>query len=623
MSGAADPFAALGARPVDPFAALGARPVTPSPANMTPQDLEAAANAEFAKQGLPAAAGPSRAVPRVEGHYLSSGLPAYRDALGVSTQDIGNATLGALQSGYDTLRHILPGGIDAKVTPAVRALGPMPGAAGKAGALAEQIGEMEALGPGEKGAELLARFGPEGSRLLPALGRIFGSTAAGATSAKLHGGDVKSGALIGGGLQGVGELTPTISAPLLRAAKRQYGKFFGQNGARLNAEAAEVIPELLNRRVRTRSAQDLADLAGENFSGAGRNIDQLIDAAVEEANRPNLNLKALPPPIEKVGIPASPEPPAVRAIPADRVTVLRPADLTKLDVDPNAAPQRLLPLGPVEPPQQLPLTEGFEAFTPDIQARPEGFDRPRAHEGFLLRPQSPSAEPPMDRPLVDLRPVREALQSMRGNYLTRGVPASTTAVNAIKNLEDEIALTHALGEHIPLRDARTLRQQLDEPLGRRGFFYQAPEEQSRGAQQLTKANALRHQIGETLPAIKPINKEANFWAKVGEVAGKRAEKEAVSQGGIRGAATHPLLIGLGALGGLGAGHGVEGALTGALGGTALSALDAGLRSPLWQTTAAVAKSDLARAAERGALRRAASKAVRVAVPGSNAVHHRP
>ena len=702
--------------PIPKGAVIGAPEAIPIPkgatigdaGDMTPQDMLAAANRQFARQGLPAASAPSNSA-RVKPRQESASQIGYEAVDKPILGAVGNVLKGINQSGWETAHNLGDFVLGDKTRPAFDRFvsreegttAPDPGLAGTAGRMLEQGLELAAAGPEEKGGALLARFVPEGSRLAPALGRVLGASAAGATSASLHNASPIAGAAGMGGMQILGELTPLVANPLWNAAERQYREFFGNNGGKLNSIRNKVVPELLNRRVTTKSAQDLADYAGENFGRMGERIDELINDEAEKANRPNLSMKALPPPTESIPIPPSPTVEAPMAFEPETVAyrnpkngrmaknitpqirlnkatpslnydiqnpVLQPLEEVKRETIPGYAERdergritKLVPpsqresLGPLsytdlpkppagpdiviardpitgkmvrayrselrEPekgsqpqlPTELPKTPhpyDFGEAPRDINLANAIRQRPTAYGGALLRPQEASVLPPLERPLVDMRPVQKALSDMRGSYLTRGVPASTTAQGALGNLQREIALTHELGDFIPLRDARSLRQQLDEPLARRGAFYQPPEEQSRMAQQLTKANSLRHQIGETVPDIKPLNKEANFWANVGEVAGKRAEKAAPQGRGLGRAVVYPMaaLIGLS--------QGSVMPMAREIGGAAL--LDS-LNSPAWRTASAVAKAELSDAAKSGALRALATKIARATALGNNVV----
>lgn len=556
--------------PIPKGASIGAPEAIPIPkgatigevGDLTPQDMVAAANRQFAQQGLPAASAPSnsaRVQPRPESAaqvgYESIGKPALRS--------VGDVLKGINQSGWETAHNLGDFVLGDKTRPAFDrfvsqqegATAPEPGIAGKVGFGAGQFAQFIIPGEAEERAgATLAEMAPRGLKFVSqTLPKLIDAAAI----SKFQGGSPLLGAVTAGageGLaQGLNKVAPSIaeSALGIRRAERAYGK---TPGKALLQDTKGIRPATVARSAGSKIGELTSDI--ENMAK---------EASVPTITRTGEPQRlALPP--GKVGteIPASPEPPKAAAIPAEGVTVIRPADLTKLDVDPNAPPQRLLPLGPVNPPQQLPLTEGETVFLPDNGQRPEGFDRKRAYKGQVLLPQAEGGGGPfplnqrlgalgmrVDQNTVSLQPALNEIDQRMAVARDQNDPV---ALNTLGRVRERLTQEIGTGTPIPIDVTPKRALDLKRGVGKIGNYHSEPEfDRSVGSKAgKAAARAIDQTLDEALgPEFASKNQRISSLVDVKNRAASRGRSDDIWQrffnrvgahtGALAGAATGGIL----------------------------------------------------------------------------------
>lgn len=554
----------------------------PAAAMMTPQDMLAAANRQFAQQGLPAASAPSnsaRVQPRPESVSQIGYEAVDKPILGA----VGNVLKGINQSGWETAHNLGDFVLGDKTRPPFDrfvsreegATAPDPGLAGKVGFGAGQT--LQFMLPGEAEASSGARLAEMAPRGLKFLGQTLPKVIDAAAISKFQGGSPLLGAVTAGAGEGLAlglnKAAPSIaeSALGIRRAERAYGK---TPGAALLQDTKGIRPATVARSAQGKIGALTSDIE-----------DMAKEASVPTITRTGEPQRlALPP--GKVGteIPASPEPPKAAAIPAEGVTVLRPADLTKLDVDPNAPPQRLLPLGPVNPPQQLPLTEGETVFLPDNGQRPEGFDRKRAYKGQVLLPQAEGDGAPfplnqrlgalgmrVDQNTVSLQPALNEIDQRMAVAARQNDP---TALKTLGRVRERLTQEIGTGNPIPMDVTPKRALDLKRGVGRIGNYHSEPEfDRSVGSKAgKAAARAIDQTLDEALgPEFASKNQRISSLIDVKNRAASAARGAGMADRVLHRVGAHTGAL-TGAVGGGVLGYekgGVKGAATGALLGAIL------------------------------------------------------
>ena len=477
--------------PIPKGATIGAPEAIPIPkgatigdaGDMTPQDMLAAANRQFARQGLPAAAAPSNSA-RVKPRQASAARIGYEAIDKPILGAVGNVLKGVNQSGWETAKNLGDFVLGDKTRPAFDrfvsqqegATAPDPGVAGKVGFGVGQVAQF--MLPGEAEASSGARLAEMAPRGLKFVSKTIPKVIDAAAISKFQGGSPLLGAITAGAgegvAQGLNKVAPSIaeSALGIRRAERAYGK---TPGRALLRDTKGIRPATVARSAQGKIGALTSDIE-----------DMAREASVPTITRTGEPQRlALPPGKFGTEIPASPEPPDPAFVPAEGVTVLRPADLTRLDVDPNAPPQRLLPLGPVNPPVQLPLTEGETVFLPDNGQRPEGYNRQRSYKGQIMLPQEVPEGGPfplnqrlgalgmrLDQSTVSLQPALNEIDQRMAVARDQNDPV---ALNTLGRVRERLTQEVGTGTPIPIDVTPKRALDLKRGVGKIGNYHSEPE----------------------------------------------------------------------------------------------------------------------------------------------------
>lgn len=188
----------------------------------------------------------------------------------------------------------------------------------------------------------------------------------------------------------------------------------------------------------------------------------------------------------------------------------------------------------------------------------------------------------------DTQKVIDSLEKYKQGNMVNGVAVNSSAVQHASDLQDMIK---QLGPNVSYQSLNKARQILDKGVAQAGGY--AGKTLSEGSMidaQREAANAIRAELSRQSPDIAKINAEFHFWKGVQDVTQATAERRTGQAGGL----IRNSLPFLGSAAGLAHGGmtttgGLEAAGTTAL----MLALDKGVKSGLFRTTAAVAKARLA------------------------------
>lgn len=516
----------------------------------------------------------------------------------------------------------------------------------KIGRLAEQMGEMAAIGPEDLGANLLREGVPR------ALGRIGANAAISGGDAALHGQPVGPAAAFGAGGAALGETVPALARGLKNTAGKQMLRAIYPTGAADKFAARNIVNGVLDRGIYFRNSDSLARQGAEGAQLYGKRLGDALDNMISEANAPKagqLLIGAGAPATEAVPLheatavverPSMLQPaaenrfaaPVVLRQPKTEVTITRDPATGRMVrnsrlIDPGTNPPKYpifstSPASSLIPPdaswrnpaeQQAAdfldrlAEEGGNGVTYPNGKMPEGavthpLKSPlrttrttESAQGVRIQPvATPPPGPIVERPLTATQPLIDDLERFKKGFTTsRGVPASPNheaAMNYIGQLQDVL---RAHGDHISYRDLNGLRRMYDEAVAARGGYsgrdllstmHASAEKQA--------ANIFREELAKDHPDIAALNKEFSFWATVRNIGEHASLRKVGQQGGLGRTVTDPLLAvaGFGVGGPVGAGISV--------------ALNEAIRSPLWRSWSAVQKAHLADALASGNARQA-------------------
>lgn len=201
------------------------------------------------------------------------------------------------------------------------------------------------------------------------------------------------------------------------------------------------------------------------------------------------------------------------------------------------------------------------------------------------------------------------LENAKAKYMPEGLSANPIAVNAISGVQ---GIVRQYGNDISPNSLRQLKQIFDDPVAKAGGY--AGKDLATAytlKAQEAAANSIRDILGQASPDIGALNKEMNFWLNVQRVTSESGLRHTGQEGGLFktlvpfGTTTLGTLVGRP----LGGHATLEGAASGAL----LGMLGVAVRTPLWRTTTAVFKNQLADALASGRVGEATTLLARLGV----------
>jgi len=192
-------------------------------------------------------------------------------------------------------------------------------------------------------------------------------------------------------------------------------------------------------------------------------------------------------------------------------------------------------------------------------------------------------------PDIQTQPILDALEKYKQGFMVNGTAVNESAVSNAERLQDTV---RALGPNVSFQSLNKARQILDANVARAGAYYgKTLSEGSALDAEKAAANAMRRELARTNPDIAKLNGEYHFWSQVQDVMGATNARRVGQQGPLA-RIFYPAI-------GAGAGLVHSGAGGAAEGAAALAIANEVIHHPLFRTSSAIFKNELANQLAKG------------------------
>lgn len=185
----------------------------------------------------------------------------------------------------------------------------------------------------------------------------------------------------------------------------------------------------------------------------------------------------------------------------------------------------------------------------------------------------------------EIKPIVDALEESKNKFVVNGTVVEPDAFKAADELQ-KIVLDVSKGEdRIPSESLRKVRQIWDESIAKSKGFTRDLSDQDKLNIKKEATGAIRKVLTDAHPDIALLNKEYTLWKKATDILDETIKRKTGQGVGL---GTKTLMAG--GIGGGSASAGLKGA---AIGAGAVAAVTLAMKSTLWKTLAAAAKSKIA------------------------------